>query len=575
MNMKKLLKSLLAIAAAFLMVFSLGTAVNADGTSTTYNINVSDTKNTGSTYYLYKLLDLTYSETTENGETKKFYNYTLLTGDDENNANIRKAWEAVAGVKTDADIKTYFENKTADPTGLTSDNTASEMGKFAKAMYGEFTGSNAPVKATQTVTVDGSKVKSAQFTNVSPGYYLIVEAVNSNNNNDESATRAILTTVANDDVTVTTKEDVPTVQKKVQEKNDSIRESDETDPKNPTDWQDAADYDVNDLVPYQLTGTLPDDYALYDAYYYKFNDTLSKGLTFDESTAELTVSLYNKDTNGSYTKVGDFKKVEDYSISTANYSGKDTTYADGKVLTIEFANLKITSLKDSIKSDSKIIVTYKATLNESANIGSTGNPNEVTLTFSNNPYSQGTGETSTTPKDKVTVFTYEIIANKTDESGKDLNGAGFTLYKLNATSGKYEPVGSEMKGTGTNPMHTFKFTRVDAGEYKLSETTVPDGYHKADDLEFTVVADYDTASTDPELKSLKVKDKKGSDISGANGKFTFDLNSGSVTTTVKNTSGNQLPSTGGIGTTIFYVVGGGLVAVAAALLIAKKRASAE
>ena len=106
----------------------------------------------------------------------------------------------------------------------------------------------------------------------------------------------------------------------------------------------------------------------------------------------------------------------------------------------------------------------------------------------------------------------------------------------------------------------FDFKGVDDGNYVLVETTIPESYNACDALAFTVSATHDTTSDDPKLQSLAGGDK-----------FTGDAEAGILTTDVENKKGNTLPSTGGIGTTIFYVLGGLLVAFAAILLITKKR----
>ena len=191
------------------------------------------------------------------------------------------------------------------------------------------------------------------------------------------------------------------------------------------------------------------------------------------------------------------------------------------------------------------------------------------------------GENGKTPDDKVIVFTYKVVANKVtknsaydaskdpEKTGIDsdghkefipLEGAGFTLYKKNA-SGEYVAVGSEVKG---GEMTTFTWTGLDDGDYKISETTTPDGYNTAADIEFTITAAHDVLSTNPTLTSL----------SGGN-KFTGEVNTGVITTDIQNNKGSTLPETGGMGTTLFYVLGGALVLCAGVLLVTKKRMSAR
>ena len=203
------------------------------------------------------------------------------------------------------------------------------------------------------------------------------------------------------------------------------------------------------------------------------------------------------------------------------------------------------------------------------------------MTYTNNPNDEQAGENGETPDDGVIVFTYQTIVNKvtknpaydaskdTGKTGIDsdgntefipLKGAGFTLYKKNA-SGTYEAVGSELKG---EDMTTFTWSGLDDGDYKLVETTTPSGYNTIPDIEFTITATHDVSSDNPTLISLSGGDK-----------FTGVISTGVVSANIENQSGAQLPSTGGIGTTIFYVLGSILVLGAAVLLVTKKRMSTK
>ena len=203
------------------------------------------------------------------------------------------------------------------------------------------------------------------------------------------------------------------------------------------------------------------------------------------------------------------------------------------------------------------------------------------MTYTNNPNDEQAGENGKTLDDVVRVFTYQTIVNKvtknpaydaskdpkktgTDSDGDKefipLKGAGFTLYKKNA-SGTYEAVGSELKG---EKMTTFTWSGLDDGDYKLVETTTPAGYNTIDDIEFTITATHDVSSNDPQLKSLNGSDK-----------FTGVILTGAVSANIENQSGAQLPSTGGMGTTIFYVLGSALVLGAVVLLVTKKRMSTK
>ena len=220
---------------------------------------------------------------------------------------------------------------------------------------------------------------------------------------------------------------------------------------------------------------------------------------------------------------------------------------------------------------------YSSTLNDQAVLGSTGNPNTMHVTYSNNPNDEQGGENGKTPDDTVIVFTYKVVANKVTKNpdydpeveGSEqyipLKGAGFTLYKKNA-SGKYVAVGSEVKG---DEMTTFEWKGLDDGDYKISETTTPAGYNTIADIEFTITAEHDVLSDNPALTSLSGNATTGELT------FTSDTTEGYLSADVINNAGSTLPETGGIGTTIFYVLGSVLLVGAAILLITKKRMSAE
>ena len=398
------------------------------------------------------------------------------------------------------------------------------------------------------------------ISNLEAGYYLVKNADTSGVPSGGAATEYVLRVVGN--VTVTPKSDVPTVEKKVQDINDS------TDTQ-PGEWQDSADHDVNDVVPFKLTGTLPDNYDAYKSYKYAFHDTLSKGLTFNADS--LKVYAVNGDVKTELKKVEVSTDKTGYTVATGDAADTEGAYAGGHTLDIAFADLKqavdMTGSKAPITKDTKIVVEYTATLNDQSIIGSKGNPNKVYLEFSNNPNEGGEGDTGHTPEDQVIVFTYELDVTKTDDEGNPLEGAKFTLYKK--TSGYAEDdgagtgwkqIGNETEavctGTGESKKCVAPFQRVDDGDYKLVETTVPDGYNKAADVEFTITATHTDENKDgiDELTGLKIKI----------GDETEDgvLATGVVSATVENKSGSELPETGGMGTTILYVVGAAVVVFA-------------
>lgn len=396
--------------------------------------------------------------------------------------------------------------------------------------------------ALNKVNAFGTVSKERNLEDVPAGYYLIKDVDGALEGTEESYTLYIVKVVG--DVTITPKADTTTSQKKVKDTNDTAGET--------TGWQDSADYDIGDHVPYQLKATLAGNISDYTSYTLKFVDTMSKGLTYDEDSAEVFV-------NG--TSAG---KIEP---ASADYSGGNQKYTGGRVLTWDLGD--ITDAPYNAGDNAVITIEYTATLNTDAVIGSAGNPNMSHIEFSNNPNGSGTGKT---PDDTNIVFTYKTVVDKVDDEEQSLTGAEFTLEKFVADEDGADTY-NEIEGTWSAAATAtigeegtkFTFTGLDDGTYRLTETKTPDGYNTIDPIIFTVTATHDVIADDPKL----------TDLSGtaATGEITFTtvVNDGSLTTTVINESGTILPETGGIGTKIFYAVGAVLMIGAAVILISRKR----
>ena len=455
----------------------------------------------------------------------KHYPYQIFSGKLENQTLSDVAWGAGVDATTSVEGKTLSQAINAID-GFANCTDAKSVAKALEGKSSDVVDQFAKVvdkylaaaAGTATTPADGKYTISG----LSAGYYFVKDTADISGN--DAQTKFIVEVLGNK--AVDPKSSVPTVEKKVKEKNDTTNTE--------TGWQDAADYDIGDNVPFQLTGTMPSTLADYDTYSYTFTDTLSVGL---ERNNDVEIYLVN----------GDARKKVTSSFTISKVANNKFTVSCDNVKGIE-----------GVTVNSKFVVEYTAKLTENAVIGSAGNPNRVDLTFSNNPNGEGTGKT---PEDKVIVFTYKIVANKVGEDGSTpLEGAGFTLYKI--VNGQEVKVGNEITG-----VTTFEFKGTDAGEYVLKETTVPAEYNKAEDLHFTVNATYDTNSADPKLTDLSVT---------GNNTFNTSItgeNDGSATTTIVNKRGSVLPSTGGIGTTIFYVIGGILMVGAGVILVSRRRRS--
>lgn len=427
--------------------------------------------------------------------------------------------------------------------------TAEEVAKAISGISDETTLHAIAAAAKAALTGEGTLLVD-ESTQLDIGYYLIVDTTT---NLPENEMQNDLVLEVTKDITVNPKRDVPESEKKVKEKNDTTGHE--------TDWQDAADYDIGDHVPFQLKGTLPDNYTSYEKYEVTFHDSQSAGLTFDGQST-VTVSCGGVTRTLPYDGIGVTENAD---------HGDHTDTFDIKI--------DVKKVFPDAANSGEITVEYTSTLNGNAVIAGDGNPNESHMEYTNKFDGSSTTET---PDDEVIVFTFDTIVNKTD-GAKPLSGAGFTLYKqvseggepLDGHDGNYVVVG----GKEITDVTTFEFSGLDSGKYVLVETTVPDGYNKADDIEFEVKGSYEANSkpespnTAPTLDNLEVVDGEGKAVDG----FTVEMkpadNKGSITTDVVNQQGVTLPETGGIGTTIFYIAGAVLVAGAVILLVTKKRVS--
>lgn len=543
---------------AMVMVLAMTTTAFAtEPQQQTYSITISNSAE-GHSYEAYQIFTGKLSEKTVDGKNVKVL------------ADIEWGSSATyTGTSTTAEIAERLD------TGYTGEDKLS-----VEDLLGM-------IELEDAVANSGSTSDPYVISGLAPGYYLIKDANGSLDGADDAYTEFIVKVVG--DAIAEPKSDVPSVQKKVKDINDS----EETEM---TDWQDSADHDKGDHVPFKLTATLANNVSKYSSYKVVFHDTLSKGLTFDGNT---TVEVkFGNDT------------------VTSHFNVSHVVKEDGTTdLTIACEDVKVFGATDS----SIITVEYTATLNENAVMGEAGNPNVVYLEYSNNPNwtvsydndgnpknpgndgvdndddgvtdeedeqpgnkpndgkdNDGDGEideedekyepTGKTPVDKVIVFTYKVVANKfADEikKGNELAGAGFTLYKYNLITEEWVAIGGEITGT---TMTQFVWERVDDGDYKLVETTTPPGYNTIDDIFFTITAEHEEDDDDPALTSLSGDMESGEALIA-------DKTAGSVTANVVNLSGTVLPETGGMGTTLFYLIGAILVIGSAVVMITRKRMS--
>ena len=359
---------------------------------------------------------------------------------------------------------------------------------------------------------------------------------------------------------------------------------------------DAAAYNIGDDVPFQLTATTADNVAAYKKYHITFHDTQSEGL--DDPTS-FTVTVLGK--TFTVPATGD-----DPASQTTDNGTKITvtkvTPASGEsfAIKVEFEPTAEDAVYLDSECNSKVItVDYTAKLNNDAEIGLPGNNNKSNITFSNNPESTDGHEEGKTPEDTTIVFTFKTVIDKVDQSGNALTGAGFTLYQVatattpNAVLGstltfadgvKHDDIDADtyyvVRGmtTVSGNAAQFQYEGLADGNYVLVETTVPEGYNALASKVFTITSTVSEADETGTIDTLTGTDPFTTTNPGAYGAVevgTHKLDSGELYAQIENQSGAELPSTGGIGTIIFYVLGSLLVVGCGIVLISKRRINAN
>lgn len=527
--MKSLMKKVFAAAAAIATVFGLAATTvataNAAGGNATLTVSTKDAKFAGKTVNAYKMFSATVSSDggavshTLNDAWKPFFKNSVGLTD-VTDANVNdKANEYVSGL-----------------TGKEKD-----LSTFAANASNWAQTNNITADATATVSknaaTDGKY--TATFTNLDYGYYVV--AVPGATVADTNSQYAALIPVHSTSVDASIKGALPTVVKKV-------------------NGESATSAKIGDPLTFTLTSTIP-DMSAYSTYTFNFKDTLSKGLTFNQVDS---------------VKVGDttLTKNTDYTVTTTNEASGET------LLTVAMNEFK---KKQQANAGKKITVTYTATLNKDAVVGGAGNVNSATIQYSNNPSTNGTGESEPS---KVRVFTYGFTVDKYtgknyDDTATRLAGAEFTLSHKGGTAisfvkvadsatqnAVYRVAKADEAGattTITTPANgKVDFRGLENGEYTLTETKAPAGYNK---LASAIGVRVDGQND-------------GTDTTNATVTITYDNNNGSVydqtasngVIPVQNKPGVVLPGTGGMGTIAFTVIGVLVIALGVAWTLKRKNA---
>lgn len=583
--MKKARK-LTAVLLSLVMLLALAVPASA---AVNYSITIQNNKE-GHTYEAYQIFAGTVSSddpTAGNVQGPMLGDITWGSGVDEaRHAELLAALQAdatigaLAGMRDAADaaaVAAALDGATAEIAAAFADVVSDYLAKT-------------PTRDTNIMTAGTYVIEG-----LPAGYYLVKDKDGSLQGEADTATDYIVQVLGN--VTMEPKDsDIPTLEKKVAEQGKGDEGKYDQDGGYGTHYNDVADWNIGDRVPFKLIGSIPDMDA-YDTYQYIFHDTISAGLRLDMASFDVYVA---QEKNQDPVALGWAE------IPAANYELTET--ADGFTLAID--NLKEFPYVNG-EGRKYILVFYDAVLNEDAVIGLDGNPNTAYLEFSNDPNGDGTGQTE---DDKVIVFTYELDGTKVD--GEDettkLEGAQFVL--LNGAKSEAAVVvggkvtewikfGTQADGTELEipttyegwtalaQQHTgliltsaadgtFKIAGLDDGTYFLREIQAPNGYNLLeDDVQLVITADTANGQEwdgDPAtaLRGLNMTfnvvdaEEVPTEVEGV-------LVGGTVGITVENNQGATLPETGGMGTTLFYIIGGLLVVGAGVLLVVRIRMKAH
>jgi hypothetical protein len=525
----KVVSALLALAMALALTPAAPRAAWGDTTATisssstaSHTITMTFSENSSRTYQVFQVFTADYSATKTTDENGK----EIFS--DEKLANVK--WGS--GV---ASYNTYVEN-TPTANSVNSGDAVPETIKNALVAVNETSGKTDAEQVAEFekyININESSTTVLSSTNksvsVTTGYYLIKETTKGLTSGQ--AASLILVKVLGHDITITPK-DGSTVDSQNLVTSEILINGKKSDTVN-----------RNATATFKMSATISasdDGYDNYSAFKMVFNNTIGEGLTFKEITS---VKYFNGSTEGTFSS-------DEYNSSTDNNGNLSVTFTD-------------LTTNSNIKAGTTIVVEYTATVQDDIVLNGSSNASKLTVNYTNDP-NPGVTSTGDTARDSAYVYSYKLVVTSNDASGGVLKDAAFTLYKKNGES--FETTGTTKSVDDTTGKAIFN---VEPGTYKLVESTVPTGYNKIDDIEFTVEATEDT-TTAGTLTSLAATETTSTNTTFGstqdNGSYT-----GEITTTVAHTAGALFPVSGGVGTTMFYLVGGCMIVAACVALTAYRK----
>lgn len=599
-------------------------SASAEGETVTVTVNESEENHAFSAYQIFS------GDVDNNGALSG-----IAWGSGIDSDKLTDLYNALNALDIKVDSTDVFEDL-SDPVGVA--NAISKLSNGEAAAYGDLdkvaTVFQKYLSASSTpFSYDGTAKKyTATLAN---GYYLVVDSKGTGTTSVTAISKYLLNIVGDSTLTIEVKKDSPEVMKKIKEnvKYTATPTFKTVSQAADTGYNDTADYCIGDSVPFKLYGSLPSTLDNYqNGYKYVFHDSLDTQFTAPTAMTAVKVgNYYVKAVTTETDKTGYYlKKPGTESGSPCTF---EISFADIKSVVL-YTDEKCTQVATDSKVQATDIVTveYEAVLNNTAEIGRPGQQNEVYLEYANdsNWNGEGTPSTTNTPEDNVIAFTYELDLTKVDSVNqkKTLSGASFVLERtvdgvtqyavldtdgqtiknwvttdgtvsVDTTAGTIS-TSSTWKAvnttTETNLAPTvvttpengvFKYIGLDDGTYVAHEIKAPTSYKiPTTGQTFTFVVSANTTNgqngegvdaTGTALASLKLYKDSVSEgnLLDTSTDTDADEKFGIVDTKITNTSSSSLPSTGGIGTTLFYVGGGVLVAGAGVLLITKKRAKKD